>query len=306
MTDRSRTDAPLTAERLLSLVRALAGRRVLVVGDLLADEFIYGRVERVSREAPVLILRYDQTIVLPGGAGNAAGNVAALARLGMPICLAPGTESTLRAQPEIQLYRRSIWGRPPALESPIVPFVPSGFECAHTPGHSDDHHVVWDAETGTLFSGDLWLAIRSRVLHSSEDPYEIVASLRRAAALSPSRMFDAHRGLVENPVAALNAKADWLGEMMEAIAREIAEGRGDREIVNRLLEGEYRSAYISAGDYSRRNLVKAAATIADRSDRRARSAYALIPLKAVAIAGSTKKTTMAMGFQVSASMSVKT
>jgi hypothetical protein len=104
---------------------------------------------------------------------------------------------------------------------------------------------------GTLFSGDLWLAIRSRVLHSSEDPYEIVESLRRAAALGPSRMFDAHRGLVENPVAALNAKADWLGEMMEAIAREIAEGRSDREIVNRLLEGEYRSAYISGGDYSR-------------------------------------------------------
>jgi D-glycero-beta-D-manno-heptose-7-phosphate kinase len=78
MTDRSRTDAPLTAERLQSLVRALGGRRVLVVGDLVADEFIYGRVERVSREAPVLILRYDQTIVLPGGAGNAASNVAAL------------------------------------------------------------------------------------------------------------------------------------------------------------------------------------------------------------------------------------
>src|SRR5436190_10612896 len=84
-----------------------------------------------------------------------AGNVAALARLGMPICLAPETESTLRAQPEIQLYRRSIWGRPPALESTVVPFAPSGFECIHTPGHSEDHHVVWDAETGTLFSGDL-------------------------------------------------------------------------------------------------------------------------------------------------------
>ena len=78
MTDRSRTDTPLTADRLQSLVRALGGRRVLVVGDLLADEFIYGRVERVSREAPVLILRYDQTVVLPGGAGNAASNVAAL------------------------------------------------------------------------------------------------------------------------------------------------------------------------------------------------------------------------------------
>ena len=49
-----------------------------VIGDLIADEFIYGRVERVSREAPVLILRYDTTIVVPGGAGNAANNVAAL------------------------------------------------------------------------------------------------------------------------------------------------------------------------------------------------------------------------------------
>jgi rfaE bifunctional protein kinase chain/domain len=51
---------------------------VLVVGDLIADEFIYGAVSRVSREAPVLILKYDTTEIVPGGAGNAANNVAAL------------------------------------------------------------------------------------------------------------------------------------------------------------------------------------------------------------------------------------
>jgi rfaE bifunctional protein kinase chain/domain len=72
-----RTSEP-NAERFLALVDAFRRRRIVVFGDLLADEFIYGRVERVSREAPVLILRYDQTIVLPGGAGNAASNVAAL------------------------------------------------------------------------------------------------------------------------------------------------------------------------------------------------------------------------------------
>jgi bifunctional ADP-heptose synthase (sugar kinase/adenylyltransferase) len=43
--------------RLLEILRAFRGRRIAVVGDLVADEFIYGRVERVSREAPVLILR---------------------------------------------------------------------------------------------------------------------------------------------------------------------------------------------------------------------------------------------------------
>ncbi len=65
-------------QRLLDLVDRFGGRRIVVVGDLIADEFIYGRITRVSREAPVLILRYDSTQILPGGAGNAANNVAAL------------------------------------------------------------------------------------------------------------------------------------------------------------------------------------------------------------------------------------
>ena len=63
---------------LLALVSALAGRRVVIAGDLIADEFIYGQIARVSREAPVLILNYDSTELVPGGAGNAAANVAAL------------------------------------------------------------------------------------------------------------------------------------------------------------------------------------------------------------------------------------
>src|ERR1700694_4099755 len=65
-------------ERLLSLIHGLASRRVLIIGDLIADEFIYGQVSRVSREAPVLILKYDATEIVAGGAGNAANNVAAL------------------------------------------------------------------------------------------------------------------------------------------------------------------------------------------------------------------------------------
>src|SRR5437867_3344689 len=65
-------------ERLLALIDGFSSRRVLVVGDIIADEFIYGEVARVSREAPVLILKYDATEMVAGGAGNAANNVAAL------------------------------------------------------------------------------------------------------------------------------------------------------------------------------------------------------------------------------------
>lgn len=66
------------SDRLLKLIAACRGKRVVVFGDLIADEFVYGRIARVSREAPVLILEYDATEIVPGGAGNAANNVSSL------------------------------------------------------------------------------------------------------------------------------------------------------------------------------------------------------------------------------------
>src|SRR5918997_2122735 len=66
------------AGRLAALVRAFAGRRVLVVGDLIADQFVSGEISRVSREAPVMILRHERTETVPGGAANCALNLATL------------------------------------------------------------------------------------------------------------------------------------------------------------------------------------------------------------------------------------
>src|SRR5262245_1581148 len=65
-------------DRLRTLITGFRTRRVLIVGDIVADEFIYGQIARVSREAPVLILKYDTTEMVAGGGGNAANNVAAL------------------------------------------------------------------------------------------------------------------------------------------------------------------------------------------------------------------------------------
>lgn len=72
------TDRSPLQERLVELVRRFPKRKVLVIGDVVADEFVYGEIARVSREAPVMILRYETTETVPGGAGNAASNVAAL------------------------------------------------------------------------------------------------------------------------------------------------------------------------------------------------------------------------------------
>lgn len=65
-------------ERLATLVGSFPERRVLVVGDLVADQFVFGEISRVSREAPVMILRHERTETVPGGAANCAMNLASL------------------------------------------------------------------------------------------------------------------------------------------------------------------------------------------------------------------------------------
>jgi len=67
-----------TRERLLSLIDSFSRVKVLAVVDLVADEYIVGQISRVSREAPVLILDYDESRIVPGGGANAVNNIAAL------------------------------------------------------------------------------------------------------------------------------------------------------------------------------------------------------------------------------------
>ncbi len=54
------------------------GKRIAVIGDIVADQFLHGTISRVSREAPVFILKHDETETRPGGAANAAANIASL------------------------------------------------------------------------------------------------------------------------------------------------------------------------------------------------------------------------------------
>ena len=65
-------------ERLLNIIKSFAEQRIVIVGDAIADQFLHGSISRVSREAPVFILRHQRTETLPGGAANCAMNLVAL------------------------------------------------------------------------------------------------------------------------------------------------------------------------------------------------------------------------------------
>ena len=71
--------------RLRALVDGFASKTVVVIGDVITDEYLYGKPARISREAPVLILRFTEREVSLGGAANAAHNVHALGARVLPI-----------------------------------------------------------------------------------------------------------------------------------------------------------------------------------------------------------------------------
>jgi len=73
------------SERLRKAIAAFPKLTVTVLADLVADEFIFGEISRVSREAPVLILKHRERTVVPGGGGNAIYNLADLGVQVLPV-----------------------------------------------------------------------------------------------------------------------------------------------------------------------------------------------------------------------------
>ncbi|MBN1566531.1 MAG: hypothetical protein JXA73_01700 [Acidobacteria bacterium] len=89
-------------KQLLNILDRFSSRKILVVGDLIADEFLYGRIARVSREAPVLVLEYRNLARMAGGAANAAHN---LLDLGCRVAIAGAIGNDEAGKDLVQILR---------------------------------------------------------------------------------------------------------------------------------------------------------------------------------------------------------
>ena len=225
-----------------------------LVGDVLVDCGFHAARKAMDaileRERPLglLITHYHE---------DHAGNVERVAHRGIPIAASAETLAKMRSPAPIRAYRRFTWGSAPPLRSSVTPFESDRWKLVAAPGHCADHHIVWDEADGTLFGGDLYLGVKVRIAHPGEDPRVLVRTLREVAALGPARLFDAHRGYVPNPTPLLQAKADWTEETIAMIERGITSGAPDASIVRELFGGESVPGYLSGGDYSRTNFVRA-------------------------------------------------
>lgn len=91
-------------DNLKSLVPHLANHRVLVLGDVILDEYLIGRAQRMSREAPIPVLEFESRKYIPGGAANPAANIVALGSEAVQVGIIGSDDAAnhLREQLEVQ------------------------------------------------------------------------------------------------------------------------------------------------------------------------------------------------------------
>jgi len=163
-------------------------------------------------------------------------------------------------------YRLVYWGRPaPYQPEPMPPELKTrgaNLQCLPTPGHSATHCVFFQPENKILFSGDLFVAPGATAILLYENPYQHIASLRRAAALHPALMLSGHGLELKDPTPLLLAKAEAIEKAAQMAVALHRQGLSPKKIVTEVFSnGWWRDrayALLTAGEFSRLNFVKAA------------------------------------------------
>src|SRR5260221_8978507 len=108
-----------TSARLAEILGAFQRSKILVIGDLMLDEFLWGKVTRISPEAPVPVVDIQRRAAYPGGAANVARNLASLgAQAGLAGGDGPGEAGPHPLEPPTRE------GRPPPVPPPTFPPAP--------------------------------------------------------------------------------------------------------------------------------------------------------------------------------------
>ena len=171
------------------LMQRMRNARVVVVGDLIADQFISGQVSRVSREAPVLILQYSNTTIVPGGAGNAAANVAALgARVDVVGLVGRDDEGRrlLKALPSRANVRRVV--RAGGYATPVKTRILAGGV------HSAKQQVVRIDKAGPIVTPAMRKRVQSALARAAKGADAIIVSDYGSSVVTPAMVEAALRG----------------------------------------------------------------------------------------------------------------
>lgn len=186
---------------------------------------------------------FDQ-VVLTHHHEDHTGNAAWLQQnRDIPFSIHPLGMEMLEEEGEYPNYRKVTWGNRKAFRTqPLGDKIRSRtleWQIIHTPGHADDHVALFHEASGRLFTGDLFVSPKTRVMMKSESVSLMAASLRTLLALPFQSVFCSHAGFLENGRALLEQKLKHLETLQQNIIQLYEEGAHPNDIDHQLFKKTY-------------------------------------------------------------------
>lgn len=232
-------------EQVLCVEGILEETRSKVFVYLVDGMLIDTGAEKLQEELEVFFTdhSFDQ-VVLTHHHEDHTGNAAWLQQhVEVPFFLHPLGMPIIEDDGEYPEYRKITWGNRRAFNAlPLGERVRSRtleWQVIHTPGHADDHVALFHEESGRLFTGDLFVSPKTRVMMKTESVPLIMASLRKLLTLPFTSVFCSHAGFLENGRALLEQKLNHLENLQQTIIDRYKKGQTPSEINQQLFQKTY-------------------------------------------------------------------
>lgn len=187
------------------------------------------------------------------------GNASYCNSKGIPVLMNPLYRKECTEKANYPFYRRVFWGKRPAFQSEALPeVIHSGrdvFKVISTPGHAADHVSFLNESTGQLFSGDLYVSPKTKIVLREESIPAIIRSIREILTYDFDEMFCCHAGYVKNGKKAMKLKLEYLTKIKEKVTALHHEGLGVNEIQQTMFPKKYPIMSFSRGEWDSKHIV---------------------------------------------------
>jgi len=157
------------------------------------------------------------------------------------------------------LYRQLFWGKRPAFTAQPIPDSFSSrkykWKSIFTPGHSYDHTVFLNTSTGQLFTGDLFVQVKTKLIMEGESIPQIIQSIEQVLSYDFEEVFCNHAGVVQNGKQQLKEKLDYLSHVSGEVQRLYQQGKSVEEIQAQLFPRMYPITKLSLSQWDSKHIV---------------------------------------------------
>lgn len=157
-------------------------------------------------------------------------------------------------------YRKAFWGtRQPFIAEPLGEAFESrrsSWKVIDTPGHASDHVALINEQTGQLFSGDLYVHPKTKLILRNENILQIIHSIRYLLTYDFGEMFCCHAGHVKDGRKALTNKLDYLTSLREEVLYLATKGLSEKEIHKQVFAKRYPITFFSLGEWDSKHIVR--------------------------------------------------